>query len=78
MPEKATTTSADAPAYLPLAAAAEGLHLHPITLRRAISAGELAGFKFGSAVRVRVTDLERWAASKAIPNARSNRGRVVA
>lgn len=61
-----------------LDAAAARVSLHPRTLRRAIAAGELAGFKFGAAVRVDLLDLDRWIESKAVPNARSGRGRVVA
>lgn len=47
--------------------------LHPRTIRRAIAAGELPGYKVGSAVRVRVDELDAWMASKAIPNARTVR-----
>lgn len=43
------------------------------TIRRAVSAGELRGFKFGKAVRVRLDDLDSWAESKTIPNARTVR-----
>lgn len=47
--------------------------LHGRTIRRAVSAGELPGYKFGKAFRVRVDELDAWIASKAIPNARSVR-----
>lgn len=50
--------------------------LHPRTLRRAISAGELTGFKFGRALRIDLDELDRWISSKAIPTARSTRRRV--
>ena len=43
------------------------------TIRRAISAGELPGYKFGKALRVRVDELDAWAAAKVIPSARSGR-----
>ena len=64
-------STAEPPAYVPLAYAAERLSLCERTLRRAISAGELQGFKFGKALRVRLDDLDRWAESKAMPNART-------
>lgn len=53
--------------------------LHPITFRRAISAGELRGYKFGprKGIRVRLSDAAQWAESKRVPNARSTRERVV-
>lgn len=44
--------------------------LHPRTLRRAITAGELTGYRFGKALRVRLDELDAWAASKAMPNPR--------
>lgn len=47
--------------------------LHPRTIRRAISAGELPGYKIGRALRVRVDELDAWVRSKAIPNARTPR-----
>lgn len=45
--------------------------LHPRTLRRAIALGELRGYKFGKALRVKLADLDAWAESKAMPNART-------
>lgn len=55
--------------------AASMLGFHERTIRRAISAGQLTGYAFGArAIRVRVSDLERWVESKTIPNARSGRG----
>ena len=65
------STSVELPTYIPLAIGAERLSLCERTLRRAISAGELQGFKFGKALRVRLDDLDRWAESKAMPNART-------
>lgn len=59
------------PAWVTLAAGAERLSLCDRTLRRAIAAGELRGYKFGKALRVRLDDLDRWAESKAMPNART-------
>ncbi len=47
--------------------------LHPRTLRRAISAGELTGYKIGKSLRVRLDDLDAWAESKAMPNPRNLR-----
>lgn len=53
--------------------AAERIDLHPRTLRRAIAAGELPGYKFGRALRVRLDELDAWAESKAMPNPRTTR-----
>ena len=53
--------------------AAERIDLHPRTLRRAIAAGELPACKFGSALRVRLDELDAWAESKAMPNPRTTR-----
>ena len=47
--------------------------LHPRTLRRAISAGELTGYKIGKSLRVRLDELDAWAMSKAMPNSRTLR-----
>lgn len=52
---------------------AEQIDLHPRTLRRAIAAGELPAYKFGSALRVRLDELDAWAESKAMPNPRTTR-----
>nr|WP_217652199.1 excisionase family DNA-binding protein [Tessaracoccus bendigoensis] len=41
------------------------------TLRRAMANGELTGYRFGKALRVKVTELDAWAESKAMPNART-------
>lgn len=60
-----------APAYVPLTFAADRLSLCDRTIRRAIAAGELTGYKFGKSLRVRLDDLDRWAESKAAPNART-------
>jgi len=59
------------PAWVSLAIAGDRLSLCERTIRRAIANGELPGFKFGKALRVRLDDLDRWAESKAIPNART-------
>ena len=61
------------PAWVPLSAAAERVSLCERTLRRAISAGELPGYKFGKALRVRLDELDAWAMSKAMPNSRTMR-----
>lgn len=53
--------------------AGERAGLHPRTLRRAIAAGELRGFKFGRALRIDLDELDRWIESKAVPNARTRR-----
>lgn len=59
------------PAYVTLTVAADRLSLCDRTIRRAIAAGELTGYKFGKALRVRLADLDRWAETKAAPNART-------
>lgn len=61
------------PAWVPLSIAAERVSLCERTLRRAISAGELPGYKFGKALRVRLDELDAWALSKAMPNPRTLR-----
>lgn len=63
------------PAWVPLPAAAERLSLCDRTIRRAISRGELRGYKFGKAVRVRLDELDAWAEGKAIPIARTVKSR---
>lgn len=59
--------------YISVYDAAGRCSLHHLTIRRAISAGELPAYKFGRALRVKVPELDQWAASKAIPNARIRR-----
>lgn len=66
-------TGEQPPAWVTLATGAERLSLCDRTLRRAIAAGELRGYKFGKALRVRLDDLDRWAESKAMPSARTVR-----
>jgi excisionase family DNA binding protein len=61
--------------YLPLTAAAEHVALCTRTLRRAVSAGELPAYKVGSVLRFDQGELDTWMRSKAVPNARSTRGR---
>ena len=61
------------PTHVPIASAAESLGLCDRTLRRAIASGELRAYKFGKAVRIRVADLDAWAESKVIPNARTRK-----
>lgn len=61
------------PAWVPLSAGAERVSLCERTLRRAISAGELPGYRFGKALRVRLDELDAWAMSKAMPNPRTMR-----
>ena len=43
------------------------------TIRRAITAGELPGYKFGKALRVRLADVDAWAMGKAMPHARTRK-----
>ena len=54
-----------------LADAAARLSLCDRTIRRAISAGDLPGYKLGKSLRVRLDELDAWAMAKAIPNART-------
>lgn len=61
------------PAWVSLGAGAVRVSLHERTIRRAISAGELTGYKFGKALRVRLDELDAWALSKAMPNPRTLR-----
>ncbi len=63
------TGDAPPPAWVSLSVAAERVSLCDRTVRRAIARGELTGYKFGKAVRVRLDELDDWAASKAIPTA---------
>lgn len=56
------------PAWVSLGAGAVRVSLHERTIRRAISAGELTGYKFGKALRVRLDELDAWAESKAMPD----------
>ena len=59
------------PEYVSLEVAAGYTSLCSRTVRRAIAAGELTGYRFGKALRVKVKDLDAWADSKAMPNART-------
>lgn len=59
------------PVWVPLPVAGERLSLHERTIRRAISAGELPGYRFGKALRVRLDELDAWAAAKVMPHART-------
>ena len=61
-----TTTTTPAPLWGSLRTAADRLELNQRTIRRAIDAGELTGYKFGSALRVRLDELDAWAESKAV------------
>lgn len=73
-PNRAARRHSDAPPIVPLfislAEAGIRVGLCERTIRRAVSAGELRGFKFGKAVRVRLDDLDGWAESKTMPNPR--------
>lgn len=69
-----------APAWLTLDAGGTYLGIHPRTIRRAIARGELTGYMFGKptasgpgmkGVRVKLAELEAWAESRAMPNART-------
>lgn len=62
-----------APLYVSLHEAGIRTSLCERTIRRAIANGELAGFKIGASLRVRLDDLDSWVESKALPNARSIR-----
>lgn len=76
-PNRAARRHSDAPPIVPLfislAEAGIRVGLCERTVRRAIAAGELPGYKFGKAVRVRLDELDAWTESKAIPNARTVR-----
>lgn len=65
------------PAWVPLSVASERVTLHERTIRRAIAAGELRGYRFGKALRVRLDELDAWAESKAMPDPYNGR-RLVA
>lgn len=79
-PTTAPPTQNPAPAWVSLEAAGAYLDVHPRTLSRAMARGELRGYMFGKptasgpgmkAVRVKLSDLEAWAESRAMPNART-------
>ena len=63
----------EGPVWIPVPQGAERVSLCDRTIRRAIAAGELPGYKFGKALRVRVDELDAWATAKVIPSARSGR-----
>ena len=72
-----------APAFVTLDAGGAYLGVHPVTIRRAISRGELPGYAFGKpgtngpgmkGVRVRLADLDAWAESRTIPSGRVGTG----
>ena len=65
--------ASEATLYVPLAVGGERLSLHERTIRRAIARGELPGYKFGKALRVRLDELDTWAESKAMPDPRTLR-----
>ncbi len=69
-----------APAWLTLDAAGAYLGIHPRTVRRAMARGELRGYSFGrpnatgpgtKGIRVKLADIDAWAESRAMPNART-------
>ncbi len=62
-------TGAQTPKYISLADAGTILGVHSRTVRRAVSRGEIQAFKFGTALRVRVADVDAWAAARAVPSA---------
>ena len=75
-----------APAFVTLDAGGAYLSVHPVTIRRAISRGELRGYAFGKptasgpgmkGVRVKLADLDAWAESRAMPSAASGPARPV-
>lgn len=59
------------PLWVTLDAGAERVSLCSRTLRRAVASGELTGYRFGKALRIKLADLDAWAESKAMPNART-------
>lgn len=75
----AATTAALPVAFVSVYDAATHTGTHHTTIRRAIAAGELRGYKMAvgpltakrQGVRVRIADLDRWVESKAIPSART-------
>lgn len=76
--EPRSTLTEPAPAWVTLEAGGTYLGIHPRTIRRAMSRGELRGYMFGKpnaagpgmkAVRVKLADLDAWAESRAMPNA---------
>lgn len=73
MPSRHETnpTPPAAPLYLAFEDAGVRTGLSARTIRRAYLAGELTGYRFGRALRVRLDDLDRWAESKAVPNPRT-------
>lgn len=77
------TNPTPAPAFTTLEGGGNYLGVHPVTLRRAISRGELPGYAFGKpgangpgmkGVRVKLADLDAWAESRTIPSARVGAG----
>lgn len=71
LPVDRLASGTSTPTWVPLSVAGERLSLHERTIRRAITAGELPGYKIGKALRVRLDELDAWALSKAMPNART-------
>lgn len=67
------TNTTTEPLFVSLAHAAERVSLCERTLRRAISAGELTGYKIGKSLRVRLDELDAWVMSKAMPDPRTMR-----
>lgn len=70
-PTPRSTPTQSAPVWVGLAPAAERVSLCERTLRRAMASGELTGYRFGKSLRVKLADLDAWAESKAMPNART-------
>ncbi|MHA6511316.1 helix-turn-helix domain-containing protein [Tessaracoccus sp. Z1128] len=71
MPTTASQPNPGGPIWVALAPAAERVSLCERTLRRAMANGELTGYRFGKALRVKLSELDAWAESKAMPNART-------
>lgn len=69
-------TSTIKPAFATLGEAGVHCDLHPRSIRRAVSAGELPAYRFGprKGLRVKWEDLNNWIATKQIPTA--TKGRV--
>ena len=73
LPVDRLASGTSTPTWVPLSVAGERLSLHERTIRRAITAGELPGYKIGKALRVRLDELDAWAAAKVMPNPRTTR-----
>ena len=72
MPAQSEQKPTIAPAYVDLSTAGAYTSLCERTLRRAIANGELTGYRLtGKSLRVKLSELDAWAESRAMPNART-------